>query len=80
LGFPLSSFLVSMMVVGGLGKLWGPIIGAALLMMADEQLRDFTEYRNMGLGALIILFIVVLPDGLVGAAEQLWRKLKVQPS
>ena len=80
LGFPLSSFLVSMMVVGGLGKLWGPIIGAALLMMADEQLRDFTEYRNMGLGALIILFIVVLPDGLVGAAEQLWRKLKVRPS
>ena len=80
LGFPLSSFLVSMMVVGGLGKLWGPIIGAALLMLADEQLRDFTEYRNMGLGALIILFIVVLPDGLVGTAERLWKKLKVRPS
>jgi branched-chain amino acid transport system permease protein len=80
LGFPLMSFLVSMMVVGGLGKLWGPIIGAALLMLADEQLRDFTEYRNMGLGALIILFIVVLPDGVVGMAERLWKNLKVRPS
>ena len=80
LGFPLTSFLVSMMVVGGLGKLWGPITGAALLMLADEQLRDFTEYRNMGLGALIILIIVVLPDGVVGMVERLWRRLKVGPS
>lgn len=80
LGFPLMSFLVTMMVVGGLGKLWGPIIGAALLMLADEQLRDFTEYRNMGLGALIILFIVVFPDGVVGMAERLWRSLKVRLS
>ena len=69
-----------MMVVGGLGKLWGPIIGAALLMFADEQLRDFTEYRNMGLGVIIILFIVVLPDGVVGMIERLWGKLKVRPS
>ena len=80
LGFPLMSFLVSMMVVGGLGKLWGPIIGAALLMLVDEQLRDFTEFRNMGLGALIILFIVVLPDGVVGMAERLRKNMKVRRS
>ena len=73
LGFPLLAFLVSMMVVGGLGKLWGPIVGAALLMLVDEQLKDFTEYRNMGLGAIIIFFIVLLPDGVVGMLERLWN-------
>lgn len=78
LGFPLMSFLVTMMVVGGLGKLWGPIVGAGLLMIADNQLRDFTDYRNIGLGALIIFFIVVLPDGVVGMGERLRRTLKAR--
>ena len=73
LGFPLFAFLVSMMVVGGLGNLWGPILGAALLMFADEQLKDFTEYRNMGLGAVIIIFVVLLPDGLAGMIERYWN-------
>ena len=84
LGFPLFTFLVSMMVVGGLGNLWGPILGAALLMFADEQLKDFTEYRNMGLGAIIIIFVVLLPDGLAGMIERHWNthksKLKRIPS
>ncbi|XAT59961.1 branched-chain amino acid ABC transporter permease [Rhodobacteraceae bacterium Araon29] len=74
LGFPLFAFLVSMMIVGGLGNLWGPILGAALLMYADEQLKDFTEYRNMGLGAIIVLFVVLLPDGLAGMVERGWQK------
>lgn len=76
LGFPLLSFLVTMLVVGGLGKLWGPIVGAVLLMSADEYLKIFVDYRNLGLGALIIFFIVLLPDGIVGMAETVWDKHK----
>lgn len=70
LGMPQLTFLVSMMVVGGLGRLWGPILGAALIMFADEQLKDFAEYRNIGLGAIIVGFVVMLPEGIVGAVEK----------
>jgi len=45
-------------------------------MFADEQLKDFTEYRNMGLGAIIVLFVVLLPDGLAGTVEKHWRNHK----
>ncbi len=76
LNISLLSFLVSMMVVGGLGRVWGPILGAALLMFADEQLKDYEEYRNIGLGATIVVFMVLLPQGLVGAIEQAWAKVE----
>ena len=33
-------FLVSMIVVGGIGTVWGPLLGAALLMLADEAMRE----------------------------------------
>lgn len=65
-------FLISMMVVGGLGRPWGPLLGAALLMIADEGLKDYVDYRNIGLGLILIVFVLVLPGGVNGAIEQLW--------
>ena len=55
-----------MMVVGGLGRTWGPILGAALVMLADEGMKDFVEIRNMGYGALIVAIVVLLPQGAAG--------------
>ena len=68
LSLPLLLFLISMMVVGGLGRAWGPILGAALVMMADEGMKDFVEIRNMGYGALIVAIAVLLPQGAAGRA------------
>ena len=33
-------FLLSMIVVGGMGTIWGPLLGAAVLMLADEGMRE----------------------------------------
>ena len=76
LQLPLLLFLVSMMVVGGLGRAWGPILGAALVMLADEGMKDFVEIRNMGYGALIIAIVVLLPQGAAGGLEQIWTFLR----
>ena len=73
---PLLLFLVSMMVVGGLGRAWGPILGAGLVMIADEGMKDFVEIRNLGYGALIIIFVVLLPQGVAGTIEQVWARCK----
>lgn len=73
---PLLLFLVSMMVVGGLGRAWGPILGAGLVMIADEGMKDFVEIRNLGYGALIIIFVVLLPQGVAGTIEQVWARGK----
>jgi branched-chain amino acid transport system permease protein len=71
--FSLLLFLIAMIVVGGMGSIWGPLLGAALLMLADESMKEFSEYRNIGLGLLVTLFVVAWPRGLAGWFERLRR-------
>jgi len=70
-GFPLLLFLISMLVVGGIGRLWGPLLGAALLMVADEVFKEISDWRNIGLGVVVLLFMIFLPEGLAGGIEKL---------
>jgi branched-chain amino acid transport system permease protein len=64
--FTLLLFLLSMIVVGGMGSVWGPLVGAALLMLADEGFKEFQDWRALGMGLVLPLFVVLLPGGLVG--------------
>jgi branched-chain amino acid transport system permease protein len=64
--FTLLLFLLSMIVVGGVGSVWGPLVGAALLMLADEGFKEFQDWRALGMGLVLPLFVVLLPGGLVG--------------
>ncbi len=68
-------FLLSMMVVGGRGTKWGPILGAGALMLADTVLRDFGLIRVAGLSLIILLVMIFLPRGLVGLVYDIfnWR-------
>lgn len=61
-------FLLSMIVVGGIGTVWGPLLGAALLMLADEGMREFGDWRDIGLGLILAAFVILLPRGLAGLA------------
>jgi len=72
-GFPLLLFIISMLVVGGIGRLWGPLLGAALLMSADEVFKEFSDWRNVGLGLVVLLFMVFLPEGLAGGIEKVHK-------
>jgi branched-chain amino acid transport system permease protein len=59
-------FLLSMIVVGGMGTVWGPLLGAAVLMLADEAMREFGDWRDIGLGLILAAFVILLPKGLAG--------------
>jgi len=59
-------FLIAMIVIGGLGSIWGPLLGAAVLMLADEGMRELSDYRNIGLGLLLAVFVIAWPNGLNG--------------
>lgn len=63
-------FLLSMIVVGGMGTVWGPLVGAALLMIADEALKEVSDFRSVGLGVLLAAFVILLPQGVVGALSR----------
>ena len=73
--FPLLLFLISMLVVGGIGKTWGPLLGAFLLMSADEVFKEFSDWRNIGLGMIVLLFMIFLPEGVAGAIEAVSKRV-----
>lgn len=72
---PLFSFMpVLMAIFGGMGRIYGPIIGAAVLAYLEEILITRFPYHYMLMfGAIMVAAIVFLPAGLVGAIQK-WRK------
>lgn len=58
--------LLAMIIVGGLGRFFGPIFGALLLTVSSELLREFGDFRMLLYGAAIIVFVFLAPRGLAG--------------
>jgi branched-chain amino acid transport system permease protein len=55
----------SMVIVGGVGSVVGSVIGAALLVATLELLREFKSLQEIAFGAILLIFILFMPLGLV---------------
>ncbi|HPL63908.1 MAG: branched-chain amino acid ABC transporter permease [Syntrophales bacterium] len=79
-GFNFSVELVTMVIIGGLGSVYGSFMGAAILTLLPEFLRIFHDYDIIVYGLLLILIIMFMPGGLAGgfrtALERLSRSRK----
>jgi branched-chain amino acid transport system permease protein len=62
-GFNMVVMALAMVVLGGRVSVWGPIVGAVVLTGLPELLRGFQEYRMVVQGALLLLSIIFLPQG-----------------
>jgi branched-chain amino acid transport system permease protein len=71
---PLFSFMpVLMAIFGGMGQLWGPVLGAAIFTYLEEILiTKFPYYYMLLFGAILVVAILFLPNGLVGLIQK-WR-------
>lgn len=68
--------VIVLVLAGGIGTLWGPLIGAVLLTLVSDQLATaFPDYQLALFGALIILVTIFLPGGLVSVANR-WGWLR----
>jgi branched-chain amino acid transport system permease protein len=56
--------VLCLIIVGGMGSLPGVVVGALVLVGMPELLREFAEYRLMIYGALLIVMMLVRPEGL----------------
>lgn len=64
----LSLNMIVYSLLGGMGTLFGPILGAALMaVLTQVVLGDFLQIHMMLTGAIILLFVFVLPKGIMGA-------------
>jgi branched-chain amino acid transport system permease protein len=71
LGIDLFVTLMVMLVIGGIGKFPGAILGAFITVTLNELLGPLGPYRPLILGALVIVLILLLPDGVVGLLQKL---------
>lgn len=70
----LSVEIVLMAIIGGLGTVWGPVLGAVLLKLSSELFRNYFEQANLLIyGALLIAVILFMPDGLIGGFKKLFK-------
>ena len=64
-----SGDLIVMVVLGGLGSLFGPVIGAVTFLLLEEGLSRLTEYSNLILGPILLLVAIYLHGGIEGLLE-----------
>ena len=65
--------IITMVYVGGMGTIFGPVGGALLLTVMTEGLRDFGEWRLMIYSLLLIFILFFLPNGIIAP---IWQKMR----
>jgi len=61
--------IIIMIVIGGLGSITGSVLGAILYIGLTEGLREFAEYRMVAFSLLLIVIMIVRPQGILGHRE-----------
>lgn len=61
---------IIMNVLGGISLPIGAILGALIIVPLPEILRDAKEYQNLAYGLILIIFLLFLPNGFIGAYRQ----------
>lgn len=69
LGF--SVVMILMPLIGGIGSLWGPVLGAVIFTIVDQVISVSLPFvKLLVFGGLIIVILIVEPNGLIGAAKR----------
>ena len=72
-----SGMLMMMVILGGVGHLYGGVWGAIVFLLLEEILSHFTIHWQLGLGALLLMVVLLLPNGLTSALTHLRKERSV---
>ena len=71
--------ILLMPVIGGIGTVWGPVLGGVVFVIVEEQISvKFPNFHLLIYGSLLIIIILLEPDGLLGLLRRLFRLLPLQ--
>lgn len=77
LAFDVSAFALLAVVLGGAGSLWGPVLGAAVVILARDELAAYVGGRgSLVLGVIFVLAVYLLPRGIAGVRRPVARRLR----
>ncbi len=75
-GFLFSVKLVVMVVVGGMGSIWGSVLGTGLMTTLPQFLTVFEEYEMTVYGAILIVVVMFAPNGLAGLISSAYTRIR----
>ncbi len=75
MGWHLSGAVMMMVILGGMGTLTGPILGAAVWMLLELWFQGLTKHWHLLMGGFIVLTSLLLPKGLIGLFGDLLHRL-----
>ena len=64
--WPKSAEVLIMTILGGIQYFWGPVVGAAALVLLNQEITSYTEYWPLVLGVILIILLFAFPGGIVG--------------
>lgn len=77
LGFPRSAELLIMLVLGGTGRLYGGLVGAAVFMLAQDYIAGLNPaYWQFYIGLLLVLIVLFARGGILGGLERIFSMVK----
>ena len=65
----MSGSVLIMVLIGGAGTLWGPVVGAAFIVLMETIIGSYTENWMMIIGVVFILFVIFAPNGIMGIVD-----------
>lgn len=68
-----SADVLLMLIFGGIGQLWGGVVGAFTFVILKEVLMSTTKLWHLWLGLVIVLAVLMLPGGLVSLGDRIRR-------
>jgi branched-chain amino acid transport system permease protein len=74
LHWSISGHAVVYTIVGGMGTLMGPVLGAGIMMSLEHYLINFLQATDLVVGTVLILMVLAAPKGLVGLIQSWLRK------
>ena len=77
-GLGFLTLMLSILLVGGVSTLWGPIVAAFVITLLSESIADLGAWRNIAIACLIIVIMVFYPGGLWAAVQELREILDVR--
>ena len=70
-----SGNILAITILGGIGTLFGPIIGAIGFIFIRDQVTTMYRAWQFSFGLAFVLAVLFMPSGIAGVAERIWRRL-----
>jgi len=78
--WPKSAEVMIMTILGGIEHFWGPVVGAATLVLLNQEITSYTEYWSFVLGVILLVLLFAFPGGIVGGLSSAFTRLRARRS